>query len=102
MVWNIFMHILIGLLGANQFTLTTRGLIICLVVVAFTQCADIVNFIMVEKRKIMKGPQNGREEKLCAFKNSLPKILPPMFLKNWMIYTTVVIFFAEVGRNYDF
>jgi len=99
MVWNIFMHILIGLLGTQHFTLDAKGIFFCLLIVSFTQASELVRYYMDAKKKIENGPVTGREAGLAAFKKNLPKTLPPMFAQNMMMYSAIVIFSAEIGRT---
>lgn len=99
MVWNIFMHILIGLLGTQHFTLDAKGIFFCVLIVAFTQGSELVRYYMDAKRKIEKGPEGRREADMAAFKKELPKTLPPMFAQNLMMYSAIVIFSAEIGRT---
>ena len=99
MAWNIFMHILIGLLGTQHFTLDVKGILFCLLIVSFTQASELLRYYMDAKKKIEKGPDVSRTADMAAFKKSLPKTLPPMFAQNLMMYSAIVIFSAEIGRT---
>ena len=50
MVWNLFMHALIGLFGTEHFTLTVTGILFSILIVAFTQGAELVRFYMDGKK----------------------------------------------------
>ena len=99
MAWNIFMHILIGLLGTQHFTLDVRGILFCLLIVSFTQGSELVRYYIDGKKRIEKGPERNRAADMEAFKKSLPGTLPPMFAQNLMMYSAIVIFSAEIGRT---
>ena len=99
MLWNIFMHILIGLLGTQHFTLTLNGLLFSLLIVAFTQGADLFRVYLDGKKKIESGPVQERKVKMEKFKKELPKVLPGIFAQNMLMYTAIVLFSAEIGRS---
>ncbi|MDT8317493.1 MAG: hypothetical protein RQ824_05820 [bacterium] len=99
MAWNIFMHILIGLLGTQHFTIDAKGILFCLLIVSFTQASELVRFYVDGKKRVEKGPERNREADMAAFKKGLPKILPPMFAQNLMMYSAIVLFSAEIGRT---
>jgi len=99
MVWNIFMHVLIGLFGTGHFTLTMTGISFAILIVAFTQAAESVRFYMDRKKEIGKLPASESKAKMAEFKNSLPKTLPGMFARNMVLYTAIVLVSAEIGRT---
>lgn len=99
MVWNIFMHVLIGLFGIGHFTLTMKGILFAILIVVFTQAAELARFYMDKKKKIGRLPASESKAKMEEFKNSLPKVLPGMFAQNMILYTAIVLISAEVGRT---
>jgi len=99
MYWNIFMHILIGLLGTQHFTLTINGLLFALLIVSFTQGADLFRYYMEGKKKVDDGSAGERKAKLEAFKKEIPKALPGIFARNLLMYTAIILLSAEVGRS---
>ena len=99
MVWNIFMHVLIGLFGTGHFTLTLTGILFSILIVAFTQMAELIRFYMDRKKEIEKLPASESKAKMGEFKNSLPKTLPGMFAQNMIMYTAIVLVSAEIGRT---
>ncbi len=102
MVWNIFMHVLIGLFGTGHFTLTITGILFAILIVAFTQAAELVRFYMDRKKEIGKLPTSYSKAKMEEFKNSLPKTLSGMFAQNMILYTAIVLTSAEIGRTTDY
>jgi len=99
MLWNIFMHILIGMLGIQHFTLDAKGILFCLLIVSFTQVSELVRYYMDAKKKIERGPEGSREVTMAAFKKELPKTLPLMFAQNMAMYSAIVLFSAEIART---
>lgn len=99
MFWNIFMHILIGLLGTRHFTLTPGGILFTLFIVACTQGADLFRFYLEAKKEIEKAPANERKTKMAAFKKGLSARLSGIFAKNLLLYSAIVLLSAEVGRS---
>jgi hypothetical protein len=99
MVWNIFMHVLIGLFGIQHFTLTMTGILFAILIVAFTQAAELVRFYMDRKKEIGKLPAGESKTKMEEFKNSLPKTLSGMFAQNMILYTAILLTSAEIGRT---
>ena len=99
MYWNIVMHILIGLLGTEHFTVTTKGILFTFFIVTFTQCTELIRYYMEEKKKIESGTVKEHEAKMEEFKKGLPKVLPVMFAQNLIMYSVIVLFSAEVGRS---
>lgn len=99
MVWNLFMHALIGLFGTEHFTLTVTGILFSILIVAFTQAAELVRFYMDGKKEIGKLPASESKAKMEEFKKSLPKVLPTMFAQNMIMYTAIVLVSAEIGRT---
>jgi len=99
MVWNIFMHVLIGLFGTGHFTLTMTGILFSILIVAFTQSAELVRFYMDRKKEIGRLPASESKTKMEEFKNSLPGVLPGMFARNMVLYTAIVLVSAEIGRT---
>ncbi|MBE9536056.1 MAG: hypothetical protein IMF07_02650 [Proteobacteria bacterium] len=99
MVWNIFMHVLIGLFGIHHFTLTMAGILFAILIVVFTQAAELVRFYMDRKKEIGKLPAGESKVKMEEFKNSLPRTLPGMFAQNMILYTAIVLTSAEIGRT---
>jgi len=99
MLWNLFMHVLIGLLGTQWFDWTAGGFFFCVGIVSVTQASDLLRQYMDEKRKIENGPPNHREAKLETFKKEFKKSLPTNFFQNLVMYTAIVLFSAEIGRS---
>ncbi len=99
MLWNVLMHIFIGLFGIQHFTLTMTGILFSILIVAFTQAAELVRFYMDRKKEIGKLPAGESKAKMEEFKNSLPRTLSGMFVQNMILYTAIVLTSAEVGRS---
>ena len=101
MFWNIFMHILMGLLGSSTefFALTMKGMLISLGLVSLTQASEMARLYMEGKRKIKEESKKGLEEKLEAYRKEFKKTLPASYLQNLVMYTALLLFSAEIGRS---
>lgn len=98
MAWNIFMHILIGLLGTDFFTLTAKGALYAFLIVSVTQASDLYRVYRDKKRKIEEGPAKEQAAKIQELKDSLPTFLGITFAKGLFYYTLIILVSAEVGR----
>jgi hypothetical protein len=99
MYWNIFMHILIGLLGTQHFTVTPKGILLTIFIVTLTQCAELIRYYRDEKKKIESETVRKQGAKMEEFKKGLPKVLPALFVQNLTMYSVIVLFSAVVGRS---
>lgn len=101
MIWNFFMHILMGLLGSSTefFALTTKGILISIGLVSLTQASEMVRIYMDEKKKIKEENKNNIDEKLAAFNKEFKKTLPVTYIQNLVMYTAVLLLSAEIGRT---
>lgn len=99
MLWNLFMHVLIGLLGTQWFNWTVTGFMFCFFIVAVTQASDMLRQYMDGKRKIENGPSGRQEVELEKFKKEFMKTLPSSFFQNLIMYSAIVLFSAEIGRS---
>ena len=99
MLWNIFMHVLIGLLGTQFFDWTARGILSCIGIVALTQASELLRYYMDGKRLIEKGPASRRDADMAAFRKELPHKLPSMYAQNMLMFSAIVLFSAEIGRS---
>jgi len=99
LAWNLGMHILIGLLGIQHFTLTVKGVLFGALIVAATQCADLYRVYRIEQRKVMEAKAGERDKLMLGFKKNMPTLLAKTFIQNWIFYTVIVMIAAEVGRS---
>jgi hypothetical protein len=101
MIWNIFIHALIGWLGLSFFTLTPKGIFFTLVVVACTQAVDLIR-IKKEKLQWFKNlPQDERESAIQDFNANMKSILGRIFLQNFLTYSFIVLIAAHASRTYN-
>ncbi len=99
MFWNIFVHILIGLLGTQHFTVTPKGILFTLFIVSLTQGSELIRYYMDKKRKIEVGSVEKQKTKMEAFKKDLSKELSGIFAQNVVMYSAIVLLSSGVGRN---
>ncbi len=102
LVWNLGMHILIGLLGTQHFTLTEKGVFFSALIVAATQSADLYRIYRNEQKKVLEAKANEQEKLRKLFKKNMPKLFVKTFFQNWIFYTVIVLIAAEVGRAADY
>lgn len=98
MAWNIFMHVLIGLLGTELFTLTVNGVLLAIIVVIATQGSDLLRVYRARKRKIEEGPAKERVARMKELKETLPSFLGMTFAKGLFYYTLLVLISSEIAR----
>ena len=96
---NIFVHILIGLLGTQHFIITPKGILFTLFIVSLTQASELIRYYMGKKREIEGGPAKKQKTNMEAFKKDLPKELSSLFAQNLVIYSAVVLLSSGVGRT---
>ncbi len=99
MFWNIFVHILIGLLGTQHFIITPKGILFTLFIVSLTQASELIRYYMDKKRKIEGGPAEKLKTKVEAFKKDISKELPGLFAQNLVMYSAIVLISSGVGRT---
>ncbi len=99
MFWNIFVHILIGLLGTQHFTVTPKGILFTLLIVSLTQGSELIRYYMNKKRKIEGEPAEKQKTEMEVFKKDLPKELSGLFAQNLVMYTAIVLLSSGVGRT---
>jgi len=99
MFWNIFVHILIGLLGTQHFIVTPKGIFFTLFIVSLTQGSELIRYYMDKKREIEHGPADKRKVKMESFKKDLPKELSGLFAQNLVMYSAIVLLSSGVGRT---
>ncbi|MBE9504544.1 MAG: hypothetical protein IME96_10250 [Proteobacteria bacterium] len=99
MAWNIFMHVLIGLMGADFFTFTAKGILFAVLIVTVTQASDLFRVYKDKKKKIEEGPEKEQSAKLQELKDSLPTFLGMTFVKGLFYYTLLVMVSSEVARS---
>jgi hypothetical protein len=98
MIWNIAMHVLIGLLGRGIFTFTPRGIFFTLLLVVATQGSDLFRIYREKKIKAENTPAKERMAKMKTFKKDFIASLPQLYAKNVGTYTMVVLVSSEFAR----
>lgn len=99
MFWNIFIHILIGLLGTQHFTITPKGILFTLLIVSLTQGSELIRYYTDKKRKIAGEPAKKQKTTMEAFKKDLSKELSDLFVRNLVMYSAIVLIASGVGRT---
>lgn len=99
LAWNLGMHILIGLLGTQQFTMTIKGALFSALLVAATQGADLYRVYRIEQKKVMEAKASEQERLRRLFKKNMPMLFAKTFFQNWIFYTVVLMIAAEIGRT---
>ncbi len=101
MLWNIVMHVLIGIMGPLFFTLTPQGLGLTVVVVCCTQAADLFRYKREGQMRIDQLPETQRAAAREAFDAGLKGALVNHFIKNVAIYSVIVFVMADLSRKYQ-
>ncbi len=98
MTGNIIVHILLGLLGTELFTLTFSGLVYCILFVAFTQASEIYRLHSDDLKKLKKAAENQTDEESEKARKTLYKEMLQAYGENFFLQSCIVLFAAEVGR----
>lgn len=98
MVWNVVVHIIIGLLGSDIFILTKGGIVMALVLVAGTQAFEVVRVYDNARKKIESLSESERNSKLEEFKKDLPVFIGKKYIMNVVYYTFLLLIAAQLVR----
>ncbi|MFQ5328569.1 MAG: hypothetical protein ACE5D4_01095 [Thermodesulfobacteriota bacterium] len=102
MIWNVIMHILIGVLGTTFFSFTPKGIAFAVILTVATQGVDLIRLYRDKLKRLENKPTRDklRTANIEAFKREFKEKLPKLYLRNVGIFTLIVIFASEIGRYY--
>lgn len=99
MIWNHFLHILLGLLGKNLLTFTKEGLLVCFSITAVVQGIDIIRFYFYSTNRLMtESPESIHNGHLDAVKKEAPYKLLQLWLFKISWYGSFSMFIAYLLR----
>ena len=98
MTANVIVHIILGLLGTELFTLNVTGIIYCFAFVAFTQASEIYRLHSDNLKKLKKAAETQEEEEHEEARKRLYKEMFQTYMENFFLHSCIVLFAAEVGR----
>ena len=100
MVWNLFLHTVIGLLGNSIFTISFHGILWCLLVTLAVQGIDMARIYRQQKRRVEQTSlEHIREEKMRNFQRRAPIILTQIYIGKVLLYGFVTLAIAYVTRR---
>lgn len=98
MIWNIGLHIIVGLFGTKIFVWTLTGIITCLVITCFVQGIDMLRIYRTTITRINQQSPHIQEEQMRAFKQRLPITFPQLFIMKVIGYGLITLISASVFR----
>lgn len=98
MAGNIIVHILLGLLGTELFTLTFSGLVYCVLFVAFTQASEVYRLNADNLKELKKAAEKQEPEESEKARKRLYQEMFQTYGENFFLQSCIVLFAAEVGR----
>ena len=98
MAVNVIVHIILGLLGTEIFTLSIVGVIYCFGFVAFTQAAETYRQYSEELKKMKEVVAKKEQEEAGKAQKKLYQEMLQTFGENFFLAACIVLFAAEVGR----
>lgn len=99
MVWNILVHIVIGILGTELFDWSAQGILYSLLVVCVTQPAEIARQYSTDKNKAAQKPAHQRKAEVAEFNKNFKKELISTLIQNIIMYMAIVLMSAEITRS---
>jgi len=99
LIWNHFLHILLGFLGHNFLTFSKEGLLICFSITAVVQGIDTMRFHFYSINRLMtESPDSIQNGHLEAVKKDAPYKLFQLWLLKVAWYGCVSMLVAALFR----
>jgi len=99
-LWNHFIHVLAGVLGASIFLWSSQGTIAAAILAAVVQGIDAVRMYFYHKRLILQSPSGIKEERMKAFEEGAIYKLAQIYIVKVAWYGFVTLLVAAVARSF--
>ncbi len=100
MLWNLGLHIIAGLFGANIFTWTGVGIMTCAVITCIVQGIDMFRIYHTTIKRINRQPPNIQMEQMKTFRKRMPITFPQLFVTKVIGYGLVTLATASIVRSF--
>ncbi|MFA4853377.1 MAG: hypothetical protein WC599_12740 [Bacteroidales bacterium] len=100
MIWNLLLHSVMGYLGKDMFTFSTKGFIWLIAITMLVQGIDMFRFYKKQKNLVYKTiDEKARQDKLEHMKTNAHKYkIIQFYLMKVIFYGSVTLFVAYLFR----
>jgi len=98
MIWNLFLHIIAGIVGRHIFTLKASGILWCLLIAAIVQGIDMIRVFKSHKKRIERASPQLREEQMRNFRKRAPVIMPQIYVGKVLLYGAITLIVSAIAR----
>lgn len=100
MLWNIGLHIIAGLVGANIFTWTGVGIMSCVFITCVVQGIDMLRIYRTTIKRINQQPPHIQEEQMKTFRKRMHVTFPQLFVMKVIGYGLITLVTASIVRAF--
>ncbi|ODS32281.1 MAG: hypothetical protein SCARUB_02583 [Candidatus Scalindua rubra] len=100
MLWNLGIHIIAGLFGANIFTWTGVGIMTCVIITCVVQGIDMFRIYHTTMKRINQQPPDILMEQKKAFRKRMLITFPQLFVMKVIGYGLITLATASIVRAF--
>ena len=98
MTGNLIVHIVLGFIGTQIFTLTISGVFYCLSFVTFTQASEMYRTYKDDLKKLKKDGETQSDDEYYDARSKLYGQILQNYGENFFLYAAIVFLAAELAR----